>query len=170
VGTGGFEAVYREHRETIRRFLVRKLADAEMAEDLTQEVFLRAHQGWGGRRSGYLLGWLHRIAVNVYIDHRRRQDRRPALVPWADDEERPPTSVASPAAPEPQEAVLRAEERAAVRRAVRALPPGYATVVGLRYQEDLPLAEIAARLDVPVSTVKARLHRSLRHLRSALVV
>jgi RNA polymerase sigma-70 factor (ECF subfamily) len=166
---GGFESVYREHRETIRRFLIRKLADPDIAEDLTQEVFLRAHQGWDGRRSGVLLGWLHRIAVNVYIDHRRRQDRRPAEIPWGEGEESAPAERVA-AAPEldPQFLLLLAERRAAVRRAVAGLAPGYATVLGLRYHEDLPLAEIAARLDVPVSTVKARLHRGLRQLKTAL--
>lgn len=169
MATGGFESVYREHRETIRRFLIRKLADPDTAEDLTQEVFLRAHQGWGGKRSGVMLGWLHRIAVNVYIDHRRRLDRRPAEISWGEGEEGAPAErVAAAHDTEPQAVVLLEERRAAIRRAVAALSPGYAAVLGLRYNEDLPLAEIADRLEVPVSTVKARLHRGLRQLKSAL--
>jgi RNA polymerase sigma-70 factor (ECF subfamily) len=169
VGTGGFEIVYREHRETIRRFLIRKLADPDTAEDLTQEVFLRAHQGWGGKRSGVMLGWLHRIALNVYIDHRRRLERRPAEIPWGEGEEGAPAErVAAAQELEPQAILLLEERRAAIRRAVAGLAPGYADVLGLRYNEDLPLAEIAARLHVPVSTVKARLHRGLRQLKSVL--
>jgi RNA polymerase sigma-70 factor, ECF subfamily len=163
VVTRPFEAVYREHRETIRRFLDRKLSDAETAEDLTQEVFLRAYAAWAGLRSDYLLTWLHRIAINVYIDHRRRQERRPAQVPWGEGEDWPGAMVQ-----EPQEALLRAERCAVVRRAVETLSPTYAAVIGMRYVEDLPLAEIAARLDVPVSTVKARLHRSLQRLKGEL--
>lgn len=161
--TRPFETVYQEHRETIRRFLDRKLSDAETAEDLTQEVFLRAYGAWSGLRSEFLLTWLHRIAINVYIDHRRRQERRPAQVPWGEGEEWPGFL-----AHEPQEALLRAERRAIVRRAVEGLSPAYAAVIGMRYGEDLPLAEIAARLDVPVSTVKARLHRSLQRLKGEL--
>jgi RNA polymerase sigma-70 factor, ECF subfamily len=162
VVTRPFETVYREHRETIRRFLDRKLSDAETAEDLTQEVFLRAYAAWSGLRSDYLLTWLHRIAINVYIDHRRRQERRPAQVSW--DGEEWPGALAH----EPQEALLRAERCAVVRRAVETLSPTYAAVIGMRYVEDLPLAEIAARLEVPVSTVKARLHRSLQRLKGEL--
>jgi RNA polymerase sigma-70 factor (ECF subfamily) len=169
VVTGGFDTVYREHRETIRRFLIRKLADPDTAEDLTQEVFLRAHQGWGGRRNGVLLGWLHRIALNVYIDHRRRLDRRPPEISWGEGEEGAPAErVAASHEMEPQAVLLLEERRAAIRRAIAGLSPGYAAVLGLRYTEDLPLAEIAARLHVPVSTVKARLHRGLRQLKSAL--
>lgn len=165
----GFETVYIEHRETIRRFLIRKLADADTAEDLTQEVFLRAHQGWAGKRSGVMLGWLHRIALNVYIDHRRRQERRPSEIPWDEGEESAPAErVAAAHEWEPQAVLLLAERRATIRRAVAELSPGYAAVLGLRYDEDLPLAEIASRLKVPVSTVKARLHRGLRQLKTVL--
>ena len=62
----------------------------------------------------------------------------------------------------------RAEQRTTVARAVAALPPDYATVIALRYGAELDYSEIAATLELPLGTVKARLHRAKALLRPLL--
>jgi RNA polymerase sigma-70 factor (ECF subfamily) len=69
---------------------------------------------------------------------------------------------------EPAGQAERAERAQQVARAVAALPPDYATVIALRYGADLDYSEIAATLELPMGTVKARLHRAKALLRPLL--
>ncbi|MDQ2806076.1 MAG: sigma-70 family RNA polymerase sigma factor [Chloroflexota bacterium] len=139
----------------------------EDAQDVAQEVFLRAYTNLGTYEPGRsFFAWLYRIAVNLALNRRKR--RPPATVggdPGAlllgrlGDPD--PTGQPAPHAE-------RVERLATVARAVAALPPDYATVVALRYGADLDYSEIAATLQLPLGTVKARLHRAKALLRPLL--
>jgi RNA polymerase sigma-70 factor, ECF subfamily len=135
--------------------------DRSRAEDMAQEAFVRAfrslHQ-W--RREAAFSTWLFAVATNVYRAELRR--RRPPLVS-IDDVAAPADTLDVAAEHE------HSDRRAALRRALHALPARYRDALVLFYFHDMDVERAAASLDVPVGTVKARLSRGRELLRRKLV-
>ncbi|MGE0707244.1 MAG: RNA polymerase sigma factor [Planctomycetota bacterium] len=147
-------ALYRAHGQALRAYLRARLGDDPGAvEDLCQETFLAALRD--GLPPGPAGPWLFGIARNKALKHRR--DARPPR-PL---EREPETTSADP--------LDQAEQRARVRRAVAALPEDLRETIALRYEGGLGYAEIAARLELPLSTVQGRLKRARVALRAALL-
>jgi RNA polymerase sigma-70 factor (ECF subfamily) len=132
------------------------LADAaELTEDVLQEVFLQLHRSasrFAGQSS--FKTWLYALARNVCRHESRKLKHQPAWLAEGDEALR-----AFPAeALGPLDTMQRREVLDAVRAAVEALPPPYRLVLMLRDWEDLSYAEIAQVLDLPIGTVRSRLH------------
>ncbi len=126
----------------------------ETARDLAQEALTRAYRQWSMVALLDLPGaWVRRVMINLLIDHRRDAERRLRLV----DQLGRPEPVAPPA--------TRTDEW---WQAVRALPDRERAAVTLHYIEDLPVAEVAAILEVQPGTVKASLSHARDKLRTAL--
>lgn len=128
----------------------------EEAEDLTQEIFLRLYQNLRQYRGDCpLASWALRLSRNLCIDHyrRTRQERRSLRV---SDE----VLDYLPAGDDVQAEAQWREEVEAVHRALREMPEDQAEVVLLRDLQGWSLEEVASYLDVPVGTVKSRLHRA----------
>ena len=134
------------------------LRDGEDAEDAVQEAMARA---WRRRHacetSDDPLGWMLRITRNEALRLLERRGRRSAR------------EVPTPAAPErpaepPYEALI---STLATRQALARLRPDEQVLIHLRYRHDLSQAEVARTLDMPEGTVKVRLHRIRKQLRSA---
>lgn len=150
------------HAGAVYAFARRFLGDPALAEDLTQEVWvrvLRRADGFAGRAR--FTTWLFAVTRNACLDHHRRE-RRPAS-PVRDDP-RPLDELAHPG-PSVPDRVARAELSALVQRAVAALPPEQREVFLLREQTDLSFREIAAALELPRDTVKSRMRYALEHVR-----
>ena len=129
---------------------------AEEAEDLTQEMFLRLHQSLRQYRGDCpLVAWALRLSRNLCIDHyrRARQERRSARV----SEE---VLERLPAGNDLQAEAQEREELAAVHRALAEMPEELAELVLLRDLQGWSLEEVASSLEIPVGTVKSRLHRA----------
>ena len=159
-----FAAVVREHGDAIYGFVLRRVGGARpLAEDLTQEAFLRA---WRGRRTfreeTSMRGWLCAIAANVVRDHARRQRRRPAEVPQPDWFDVPDRSGDASAG------VARAEGLDRLRGALAALPANQREMFLLRERDGLSYADIAAALGCPVGTVMSGLSRARARLLEAV--
>jgi RNA polymerase sigma-70 factor (ECF subfamily) len=135
------------------------LRDATEAEDATQDALEKAWQAWPKLRDRErFAAWFDRIVANVCHD-RLRQYRKAGVMEL--DEE-----IASlPQASDPFREALARDE---VGRLVRRLPADQQIVVGLRFWRDLSLEEIADRLQLPLGTVKSRLHYAMRTLRTQL--
>jgi RNA polymerase sigma-70 factor (ECF subfamily) len=141
------------------------------AEDLSQEVFIKAYKGIGTFRSGAKMSsWLHRITVNAYIDSKRKKARKMVtLVDKKDENDFDPLEAAA-------DEVTGNPERAAVSRAIgedveaalERLSDQERAVFVLRHYHDMQLKEISKTLDVAEGTVKSLLFRSIRKLRSQL--
>lgn len=137
----------------ILRYLFRMLQDHQGAEDVCQEVFVRAVQRIDQLRDPKgLKTWLYRIAANLAHDHRRRPKE-------------------SPVAAVPHTEALTGEfeamrERLYVAELLQILSVEQRQVVILRFYEDLSLADIGEVLGIPIGTVKSRLHHALRRLRA----
>jgi len=136
---------------------LRFLRNREVAEELAQDVFLQCYRQMDRiEDAGHACSWLRRAICHRSIDELRKRRFRPAI--GLDDIPEPAAVGSMPD--------LMLQER--LRGLVGALPEKARMVVVLRYQEDLSPTEIADVLEMPVSTVKSHLHRSLALLRGRL--
>lgn len=150
-----FGDIVREYQAMIFSMAYHFFHDQALAEETAQEVFLRLYQNLGRINSpAHLMLWLRQVTHRRCIDQARRM---PPLPPVGLDD-------APEAATDPGRSDPLLSER--LRRLVASLPEDARTVVILRYQEDLELAEIAEVLEIPINTVKSRLQRSLAVLRA----
>jgi RNA polymerase sigma-70 factor (ECF subfamily) len=138
------------------------LGDPEAAEEVVQDVFERV---WREARSyraerGSVRTWLLAIARNASIDRYRRTARR--------GQERPLEEGAERADPEAEALLERAVRSERVRAALEQLPPEQRTVISLSFYGGFPQSEIAARLGIPLGTVKGRARLAMAKLRDAL--
>jgi RNA polymerase sigma-70 factor (ECF subfamily) len=142
----------------VRRMAVQLMQDDATADDVTQEVYLKALAA-GPDSGGSLRAWLRTLVRRLVADLRRgsaRRARREAL-------------ASKPESTGPESLLLEREEvRRRLIAAVMDLGPPRSTVVLLRYFEDAPPRVIAARLGMPVNTVRTHLKRSLASLRETL--
>jgi RNA polymerase sigma factor (sigma-70 family) len=145
-----------------------RLRDAEVAEDLVQEVFLRVqlHLHQLGPQ-GNFPGWVVRIARNLSIDWLRRGQRASRLLPQVPLEEmasEPP----DPSDKGAREIMAMDEESRALWKAIESLEPEQREILLLRHMEDLSQREIATQLGVDPSTVSRRLGAALKKLQRHL--
>jgi RNA polymerase sigma-70 factor (ECF subfamily) len=133
------------------------------AQDVAQEAFLRAYlklSSYTGASAFYT--WLHRIAMNVAIsEHRRRQARARAEESLC--EESPPREVETP-----EQRALREERIAKVQKALQTLSPEHRAILLLREMANYDYDHIAEILNIPIGTVRSRLHRARLELRAEL--
>jgi RNA polymerase sigma-70 factor (ECF subfamily) len=133
------------------------------AHDLVQEVLLRVRRGLETYRPGSLEGWLSRITTNAFLDDVRRRRRRPTVA-LPDDPDR---VLADPAA-DPDTVLASTTLSADVQAALRALPEEFRAAVVLCDVVGLQYDEIADHLDIPIGTVRSRIHRGRAQLREKL--
>jgi RNA polymerase sigma-70 factor, ECF subfamily len=157
-----FAELVTRYQTAVYNLAYRMLGDAGEAEDAAQEVFLRIYRRLATYDADHRFStWVLSIASHYCIDLLRR--KRPWLVPlenisnWMRARTRGPEAAA-----------LAVEQQDIVRGLLAKLPEHYRLVLLLRYWHDLGYEEIAQVVDLPVSTIKARLHRA-RNALAALV-
>lgn len=154
-----FEQLYRQNVGRAYALCLRMTADPALAEELTQEVFVRAWQKLKTFRGNSAFAtWLHRIAVNVVLGERRTRSRRAARITTTDDV----AALDAPASP------LTPGVRMDLEEALARLPEGARTVFVLHDVEGYRHHEIASMTGMAAGTSKAQLHRARRLLREAL--
>jgi RNA polymerase sigma-70 factor (ECF subfamily) len=155
-----FEVLYRANLGRVYALCYRMAGDASLAEELAQDVFVRAWQRLGSfRGESAFSSWLHPLTVNVALSERRSRRRRTSRVMSTDDPaafERPETKKTGP------------EAAVDIDRALETLPPGARSVFVLHDVEGYKHEEIAHMTGVATGTSKAQLHRARRLLREAL--
>jgi RNA polymerase sigma-70 factor (ECF subfamily) len=152
---GAFESLFRRHEAEVFRWVVRIVREAGAAEDVLVEAFLRAYRGRARFDPSRSFGaWMRRIATNAALDQLRTARREAG---WGATDDRTP----APAGPDP-------DIGASIVLAFRGLPPKLQVVATLALVEEQPYAEIADALGLPVGTVKSRVFRAVRRLRSEL--
>lgn len=167
-----FRELVRRYQDPIISFAMRMLNDHEKAVDVAQETFINVYTHAGGYRpiAGFS-AWLYRIAYNTAITEIRRQRRQPAVSLDAGPGEGHDGSLAGRIADEgdsAEEVLLGRERREAVKRCVASLPPKYRAAIVMKDMEGLTFDQIAAILGCPESTVKSRVMRARRMLRTRL--
>jgi RNA polymerase sigma-70 factor (ECF subfamily) len=152
-----FDRIVAENQSMVFSLALRFVRDREGAEELAQDVFLQIYQQLGRiENPSHATWWLRRAICHRCIDEVRKRKLRPR--------------VGLEDAPEP---VARDSQtdlflQGQLRRLVESLPEKARAVVLLRYQEDMDPSEISEMLEMPISTVKSHLHRSLTLLRGKL--
>lgn len=170
------EALVPRMQRTIFRLLLAQLGDADQADALTQECFLRAFRARHRFRGECdPEGWLLRIAANLARDHKksrgnrfwRRLLRLDATGGSSGDEPGAAPPVPDPA-PSAEQRLLRGETMARLRAVAARLPERQRAVFHLRFVEEMPLEGIAASLGLAVGSVKSHLSRAVGTLRREL--
>ena len=160
----GWEALVGLHQEAVFRLAYLLLGDADEAEDVAQETFIRAYRAldrFDANRP--LRPWLMRITTNLARNQRRSVGRYFAAVQRLIRAE--PEAAFAPGG----QAQLAERERAhSLWQAVRRLGRADQEIIYLRYFLELSEAEAAAALEVPAGTVKSRTHRALARLREVV--
>ncbi len=147
-----FEAILRKYQSPIRAFF-RKMCggDGELADDLSQETFLKAYRGIRSyNHQAKFLTWLYAIAKNTYFEHLRRGEK---FEEWAEDD----TAATSTT-----------DSRLDIAKCMLQLQPEERLVLTLAYSEGLSQTEVAELLEMPLGTVKTHTLRAKEKLKALL--
>jgi RNA polymerase sigma-70 factor (ECF subfamily) len=165
-----FDEIIRQHQRRVYRVLYLLVKDADAADTLTQECFLRAYKSLGSFRGECRIEtWLLRIAVNLARDHEK--SRRASF--WKrliglEDADGSETHQFRGSQPSPERILLAREEMEAVWTAVASLSQQQRAIFLLRFAEEMSLPEIAGVLSLSVGTVKAHLFRATAKIRETV--
>jgi RNA polymerase sigma-70 factor (ECF subfamily) len=166
---GAFEQLAARYERELYHFLVRFLGNRAAAEDVFQETFLQVHQSaeqFDPQRR--FRPWLFTIAANKARDLRRSQARRPAnalqaTVAPSDDESGEFIDLMQAVDDLPEKPLEQHELQQAVQKAVMSMPDHLRQILLLSYFHEFPYKQISEILDIPLGTVKSRLHAAVAH-------
>ncbi len=157
-----WEEVAHTHGRFIYSLAYRLAGNHHDAQDLVQEVLLRVRRGLATYQPGNLEGWLSRITTNAFLDRVRKQKRRPTS-PLPDDPDRVLQGSAGIHAELAQH-----DLPDDLQQLLADLPVDFRVPVVLKDVLGYSYEEIASQLDVPIGTVRSRIHRGRGRLRTAL--
>lgn len=166
----------RAYRELVRAYqgpvvnlAWRITGSADDAAEVAQETFIRVLRSlstYDPERP--LRSWIFKIASNLSLDVLRRRKRRPISYEDLSDEDGPAFEPVDPG-PGPDEGMRLEWSAERFEGLVAELPEHYRAILHLRYREEMPYETIAETLDIPLGTVKVRLHRAHEMIRKKLI-
>lgn len=152
-----FQILVNRHKNYIFTLLYRELNHRETAEDLAQDVFVKIFRSVSQfRGEAKFTTWLYRMTMNILLDYRRAQKRRPlttimdSIRTWFTDQRDE----------KPEERVLALEQQQQVHQILHRMSEKYRIVLELYHLQQFSYQEMAAILDVPVRTIETRLYRA----------
>jgi RNA polymerase sigma-70 factor, ECF subfamily len=167
-----FETFMQNYQNMVFSTAMRLVANEAEAEDIAQEVFLKAYERFAElKESATAGGWLKTVATNMSLNHLSRYRARWSFFSEifggrnADDEEREPDF---PAAQDLEDEVARADRRELVERALQKLPPAHRVPLVVYHMDGMSYEEIAAKLNVSLGKVKTDIFRAREALRKKL--
>jgi len=153
-GVAQLETVYRELGPAVRAFLRRRTRDAGDADELLQETFLAALRNRAGLDAAVSQrAWLIGIARNLLHQFLRRRERDRLIVSLADE-------------PPARESPMEDPRLDGMRAAIARLPETHREVLEMRLADELSYAQIAEAMDLPIGTVRSRIHHAVLRLRT----
>ncbi|MCO7125301.1 RNA polymerase sigma factor SigW [Sporolactobacillus shoreicorticis] len=166
-----FAELVERYKNSVFAICLRMVGNAQEAEDLSQEAFIRAYN----RIDQYdhdrkFSTWLFRIATNLSIDFLRRRKNNVSLDAVVPGTEGLSLNTMLPDEGEqPEDQMVRKETEEMVQEQIKRLPDKYRSAIVLKYIEDLSLKEISEIMEIPVGTVKTRIHRGREMLRKNMI-
>ena len=166
-----FSLLVEKYQTKVYNLALRMSGNEDDAFDLAQDSFVRAWRNLGSFQfESSFSTWLFRLTSNICLDFLRAKKRRAAVSLTVTDEEDEESQLAVPdPGKTPEEAVIAAEDRALLTRALNELPADQRQILTLRAIDDLSYAEIAEILHLQEGTVKSRLSRARTALRNKLL-
>ena len=160
-----FAELYERYFPRIYRYIALKIGDRHEAEDMAQQVFLKALKSISSFKwqDVPFSAWLYRIAHNQVVDHLRQKSRRPttqleeAMEQFSDDSDNP------------QKTTEIRMDIESLMQALKKLTPAQREVIALRFTSDLPIAEVAHIMGKSEGAVKAMQHSAVLALRRIMV-
>lgn len=150
--------LWKEHHSRLRSYVVKRVRERDVVDDILQEVFLKVNAGLHTvKAQGAISAWLYRVAANSIADHYRLQK------PW---EELPGDDEL--ASPEPERDYV-AELATCLHPFIADLPETYRSALLLSEIEGLPQKEVAHRLGISLSGAKSRVQRGREKLRQRVL-
>lgn len=171
VSLTNFDEIVQQHQRRVYRVILLLARDADVADTLTQECFLRAYRKRASFRGECSVQtWLLRIATNLVRDHQKSQRVSfwKRLVGFDDEEGENGAAAAAAREASPERSLMARAELKAVWDAVDSLPQQQRTVFLLRFAEEMSLEEVARLLELQVGTVKAHLFRATGRVREMM--
>ncbi len=158
------------YKDKLYHLAYRMTGNRQEAEDVVQDTFLRVFKNLDSYDENQKFStWIYRIATNQCIDRLRKKRKIYSLDAESSDHEGLDGYTLLPSDDRtPESELLLSETQRLIQRAMETLPPKYKSVMILRYMQDLSLQEISDVLDMPVTTVKTRVHRGREFLRKRL--
>lgn len=167
---GAFSDIVEIYKDKLYHLAYRMTGNRQEAEDIVQETFLRVYRSLDRYDEALKFStWIYRICTNLCIDRLRKRKASYSLD--ADVSEGEGTdwySMLPSEEPTPEGRLMLSETQRRIREAIDTLPEKYKSVVILRYMHDMSLQEIGDVLDMPVTTVKTRVHRGREFLRKKM--
>ncbi|MCL1632132.1 RNA polymerase sigma factor SigW [Sporolactobacillus sp. CPB3-1] len=166
-----FAELVEQYKNSVFGICLRMVGNTQEAEDLSQEAFIRAYKHidqYDHERK--FSTWLFRIATNLSIDFLRRRKNNVSLDAVVPGTEGLSLNTILPDEGEkPDDRIVRKETEEMVQMEIKKLPEKYRLAIILKYIEDLSLKEISEIMDIPVGTVKTRIHRGREMLRKNMI-
>jgi RNA polymerase sigma-70 factor (ECF subfamily) len=163
-----FGELVRRHQDRLFNTVIRLVDNADDAQDVVQEAFLNAYQSLDGFKGDSLFfTWLYRIAVNTAISLRRKQ-RVSISIDSSRNGEFPIDPLDPSEQSRPGHALERAEQERRIQQALSRLSPEHRAVLVMKDMEGQKYETMAEILQVPIGTIRSRLHRARLELRQLL--
>ena len=162
-----FGALIKRYERPLYNFILRMISSTAEAEELFQETFLRIYQNLPNFRGGASFSpWAYRIAHNICIDYLRSPRKRIFVSLEAESSNTTQTleDRLEGKSENPEEELYRKELGESIAHAVQQLPPKLRSVFILYQYQHFPYEKIANTLDIPLGTVKSRMHAALKQL------
>lgn len=157
------------HQRGIYGYCLRLTGSREDAEDLTQEVFVRAYRGIRRfRQQSQLSTWLYQIAHNACVDYLRRVKKAKVLSLQAQEEERPGRDMVTDTQPLPEQRAVQRENMDVLKECLETLSRSHRAVTLLRHTRHLSYQEIADVMKIPLGTVKSHICRARQYLKDCM--
>jgi RNA polymerase sigma-70 factor (ECF subfamily) len=165
-----YSQLLRKYQNSVYNLCRKMVRNPEEARDLTQEAFVKTFATLDRFNPVYAFSsWLYKITANLCIDHIRKQRMKMLSIdePFEGDEGAISRQLED-RKQRPDEMSENSEVRSAIQAAIDRLPEHYRVILIMRHQEQLSYEEIAQALDIPLGTVKARIHRAREGLKALL--
>lgn len=166
-----FDHLYQKYQASVYRRAVSLLGDPIAAEDVMQNIFIQVYRNLPAYRGGYVRAWLLRITTNACYDElrrRKRQSRYPIFSLDANQAELPQFERLSDGHISAEDEILQNEQKSLIQSCMDELKQEHRAAVQLVDLQEMEYGEAAAKLGVPVGTLKSRLWRGRLRLRELI--